>query len=351
MGGVLRIDEEAKETMIIFMITIQLLASPTPLSSRLNALEERPSAMRGLITRAIIPKPAEYSAVVQVLQNIIQSPDETLGDKIYAIRALGTLESGNTVLASYIPAHFEDESARVLGIESAQALAKFAPPNIMASWLTHTDPEIRAIAARVGGNAEVLCERLKSDPWPIVRRAAVLGLSASSEPSRCIEIGLNDKVSAVRLASVEVIGESHALLSPTKRTLVRDRLHTLIKDSRQSNQIREQIMQTLGKMGECSAAASALNVYLQSGGLKPLLFSAIGALQRCDALKPFIPKLVKSSNDQVVLLGVRAAFESNEASGCRTIGQLSSRFMSRRQPQIQDLVNRCIANQPNRKTK
>ena len=153
MGGVLRIDEEAKETMIIFMITMQLLASPTPLSSRLNALEERPSAMRGLITRSIIPKPAEYSAVVVVLQNIIQSPDETLGDKIYAIRALGTLESGNTVLASYsCPLRRRKCSGPGYRIGAGCA----GTPNIMASWLTHTDPEIRAIAARVGGNEGAL---------------------------------------------------------------------------------------------------------------------------------------------------------------------------------------------------
>ena len=327
--------------MIILMMTIQLLASPVPLSSRLNAPEERPIAMQGLITRTIMPNPQERADVIQVLTTILHTTEESLTDKIYAIRALGALETGTSSLVAHIQGPFANEGRRVLGIEASKSLARFAPTTTMAKWLHHTDPEIRGVVARLGGSPEQLCALIKSDPWPSVRRSAVYGMSATADPHRCVEAGLSDEVSAVRLASVEMIGESHVLLSETERATVIKRLHALVKDRTQSDHLREQTMQTLGKMGACGAARSALRVYLQSGGLKSLLFASIGALQRCKALDPFIPKLLENDNDQVVLLGLRAAFEGKEDAACPMLKTLNSGFIARRQPQIQDLLNRC----------
>ena len=129
------------------------------------------------------------------------------------------------------------------------------------------------------------------------------------------------------------------------------RLHALVKDRKQPNRLREQSMRALGKMGQCAAARSAMRVYFKSGGLKPLLFASIGALQHCKALKPFISQMVDNGNDQVVLLGLRAAFAESEQAGCAQLKRIDGRFRARRRSQIQDLTNRCLpirsgANEP-----
>ena len=82
------------------------------------------------------------------------------------------------------------------------------------------DPEIKSIAARMGGSTAALCALIANSPWPTVRRSAVLGLSASSSPHACILAGLKDPISSVRLTSVEVVGESHGLLNPNQRKVV-----------------------------------------------------------------------------------------------------------------------------------
>ena len=327
--------------MIILMVAIQFLATPIPLGSRLMAPEERQAVLRSLIDGVANPAAKEKAHVVRILVRMSKDEDNDLHTKIYAIRALGTLKSGVPTLLERILGPFVSEEERALGIESARALARFAPPSVMAQWLVHPEPELRSIAARLGGSSETLCKLIQNDPWPMVRRTAVQGLSATSNPQLCLGAALSDPMSSVRLASLETLSDSHGLLSETERQLVIKRLRSLVKDRTQKKRIREQAMLALGKMGDCSAARAALTVYLDSGALKSLLFAAIGSLQRCDELNAYVPKLLASSNDQVVMLGVRAAFEESETKGCETIEALRSNFVARRRSALQDLFNRC----------
>lgn len=327
--------------MIILMVAIQFLATPIPLGSRLMAPEERPAALKNLIDGIANPTAKEKAQVVRILVRMSGDEDNDVNTKIYAIRALGTLKSGVPALLNRIPGAFVSEEERALAIESARALVKFAPPSVMAPWLAHPDPELRGIAASLGGSSETLCKLIQNDPWPMVRRSAVRGLSATSNPQLCLGAALSDPMSSVRLAGLETLSDSHGLLSGTVRQLVIKRLRTLVKDRSQKKRIREQAMLALGKMGDCSAARAALTVYLESGALKSLLFAAIGSLQRCNELSPYLPKLLASSNDQVVMLGVRAAFEQNETKGCEAVKGLKSSFLARRHSALQDVLNRC----------
>ena len=172
--------------MIILMLAIQFLATPIPLGSRLMAPEERPAALQSLIDGVAHPTAKEKAHVVRILVRMSEDEDNELKTKIYAIRALGTLKSAVPALLKRIPGPFVSEEQRALAIESARALARFAPPSVVAPWLAHPDPEFRGIAARLGGSSETLCKLIQNDPWPMVRRMAVQGLSATSNPQRCL---------------------------------------------------------------------------------------------------------------------------------------------------------------------
>ena len=76
-------------------------------------------------------------------------------------------------------------------------------------------------------------------------------------------------------------------LSNEQRAETITRLKAIVKDSRQ-DMISAAAMTALGALGDC-AAATVLTVN-RSNKLKGLLNEALGALQRCEELTPFLVK-------------------------------------------------------------
>ena len=166
--------------MLSFFVIFVALANPTPLTSQLKAPEARTQALQRLITTAEVPKASERGAVDLALRQILRDTALDVSTRIYSIRAMGTLASNAPILFEHIKHTATSEPHRVLGVESAKALARFAPPKALVQLLGHTEPEIRSIAARIGGPNEILCTLASADPWPVVRESAVYGLSVGA---------------------------------------------------------------------------------------------------------------------------------------------------------------------------
>ena len=332
--------------MLRFLFIVVTLANPTPLTSQLKAPEARVQALQSLIATADIPKAGERSAVNLALRQILRDVELDLTTRVYSIRAMGSLASNAPLLFEHIEQTGTSEIHRVLGLESAKALARFAPPKALIKLLGHTEPEIRSTAARTGGPKEILCTLASADPWPFVRESAVYGLSASIDGLDCILKGLNDPAIKVRLASITVLSELAAQLTPIQRAPTISQLKSIVKDSHEAASLRTSAMSTLGALGDCSAAKAALQLYLKSNRLKVLLFESIGALQRCDELNPFLGQMLENKNDQVASLSLRLLVKANPDLGCRALEMRSDSFKARRGDLMKSLRAECTARVP-----
>ena len=332
--------------MLSFFVIFVALANPTPLTSQLKAPEARTQALQRLITTAEVPKASERGAVDLALRQILRDTALDVSTRIYSIRAMGTLASNAPILFEHIKHTATSETHRVLGVESAKALARFAPPKALVQLLGHTEPEIRSIAARIGGPNEILCTLASADPWPVVRESAVYGLSVGAGGVKCISKSLDDSAVKVRLASIKVLSELAAQLSNLQRAHTITKLKAIVKDSHEVARLRTSAMSTLGALGDCSAAKAALQVYLKSNRLKVLLFESIGALQQCDELHPFLGQMLENKNDQVASLSLRLLVKQNPDLGCRAVESRSPSFKARRSDLIKHLRADCDARKP-----
>lgn len=332
--------------MLALLLSVFLLQSPTSLTSQLNSSEARTSALEGLIDGRYIPKKGERVSIDLALREILANQQLPLSTRIYAIRAMGTVHSNAQTLMNQLNQASDNEVNRVLSIEAARALARFAPPAALSQLLSHTDPAVRAIAAKTGGPTSMLCKLASNDPWHIVREAAVFGLSTRQDGIPCILRSLNDDTVAVRMATVTVLADLANELSQQQRAETITRLKAIVKDSRQEMTIRGQAMTALGALGDCAAAKSALTINLKSNKLKGLLNEALGALQRCEELSPFLGQMLESQNDHVVALSLRTLISENPKLGCRALKSRPSGFKVRRKSLVKDLEADCRAQKP-----
>jgi hypothetical protein len=332
--------------MLSFLFIVVTLANPTPLTSQLGAPEARVEALKQIIAGTQTPRQGERGSVELALRQILGNANLELAQRIYAIRAMGALASNVSMLFSYVERQSQTEQDRVIALESMRALAQFAPPTALAKLMVHQEPEIRAIAARVGGHVDMLCTLASSDPWPMVRAAAIYGLSTSTQGTDCILKGLNDASVPVRHASMSVIGERSTELSPIQTAQIITILKAVVKNSHEDNRLRTSAMSTLGALGDCSAAKAALRLYLKSDRLKVLLFESIGALQRCDELNPFLGQMLENKNDQVASLSLRLLVKENPQLGCRALKMRSASFKYRRSELVRQLQADCDARVP-----
>lgn len=332
--------------MLTFLFIFVALANPTPLTSQLGAPEARLTALREIIEGTQVPGKGERGAVDLVLRQILGNPNLELAVRIYAVRAMGSLASNVSTLFKHLDQPLNTEPKRVIALESARALAQFAPPKALLKLLAHTEPEIRAIAARIGGSKEILCTLASSDPWPMVRESAIYGLSTSTKGVGCILKGLHDPSVEVRHASISVIAELAAQLSAIQTAQIITQLKGIVKNSHEVSTLRTSAMTTLGALGDCSAAKAALQLYLKSNRLKVLLFESIGALQRCDELHPFLGQMLENKNDQVASLSLRLLVKENPKLGCRALKMRSAAFKARRSDLVKMLQSDCDARVP-----
>ena len=239
-------------------------------------------ALQRIIEGAYTIKKDERLSIDLALRQILANQQLPLSTRIYAIRAMGAVHSNAQGLMNLLNQSSDKEISRVLAIEAARALSRFAPPAAISQLLSHPDPSIRAIAAKTGGPTQKLCTLSRDDPWHIVREAAVFGLSTGQNGLNCILKALDDDAVSVRTASVTVLTDLATDLSNEQRAETITRLKVIVKDSRQDMKIRAQAMTALGALGDCAAAKSALTVNLRSNKLKGLLNEA---LELCNDVK------------------------------------------------------------------
>ncbi len=189
--------------------------------------------------------------------------------RVQALRAMALLKSKGAAVALSPLLKGQSPEAISLARELARTWRRLKMKAPLSAAIGHIDPEVRAQAAALGAGGEKLCQLLKEDPWPMVRRAAAQGIK---DPS-CLKKAFKDGELEVVLAAIQRAGD---LRDPS--LLVS--LEAIARDSKIPLPLRAMALNSLGALGQIKLAQAVLETHLKKGGLLDLSVGAIQGLSR-----------------------------------------------------------------------
>jgi HEAT repeat protein len=239
-------------------------------------------ARKGALAVIAHARPEDRTALrradaVPALLRLALDPQVPFPDRVLAVRAFGAL--ANTAetpqLAPLLDAVKPGAPAgapadRALAREASRVLQRLGPAALLRPALESTDPEVRAVALEAAGDSPVLCAAL-SDPWEVLRLAAVRGLSRLPGEADCLAAALDDTSPAVRGAAVGALGDAQVkAAAPALRKVAGDTTGPVL--------VRAEALAVLGRLGDFGPARTVLETHLDKGGIVPLALGSIAAL-------------------------------------------------------------------------
>lgn len=325
------------------MLTILILLAAFDPTATLQALQH-PEGRNAALTELLALNPPELQAARQrpelaaVMGLIAQDRAAGRGDRALAIRAFALLglrqEGGLEILAALLK-HGEDPAEVALAREAALALRQLKAPGRLEPALDSKDPEVRQHAAAAGAGGARLCLLLKADPWPIVRRAAAVGLPA--QHADCLAAAFNDE-HRVAIAAVEAAGR-------VKRPALKAPLMALAGDRKRAPRLRASALGALGALGELGPAKVVIEAHLAKGGILPLVEGALRAcfLDGGPEAREILKAALGSSSERARYLAGRALLQLGERAAVEArLSGWSGRARARLEALIKDPIDPAI---------
>ena len=158
--------------------------------------------------------------------------------------------------------------------------------DLLQGLALHPDPEVRVHVAYAAAEPKQLCNLL-NDRWPMVQRAAMIGIEKIAAPSGLCLIdqipSLNAQLRERGIRALGRLGQSNWAQDEPKRNLVLNLLSKLLNQRQNSIHLRNTVLVALANWGYLSDSRDILKEHLASGHLEGLV---LGALQAMTVAQP-----------------------------------------------------------------
>ena len=179
--------------------------------------------------------------------------------------------------------------------------------DLLQGLTLHPDPEVRVHVAYAAAEPEQLCNLL-NDNWPMVQRAAIIGIEKIAAPSGLCLVNkipsFNVRLKERGIRALGRLGQSKWAQNEPKRNLVLNLLSKLLNQRQNSIHLRNTALVALANWGYLSDSRDILKEHLASGHLEDLVLGALQAItvaQPTDLMSLFQSLFEKTSSLRIKL--------------------------------------------------